>query len=116
LFASIKRKEDCALFDSAAVESFRSLHPRNQATQRNYPFWDTSEASRLLEKDIDDGLHVLMTPKELYNTRQEYKEFPLAVFRKHIHQARQAGVQSSYWMHRKKLKEENWERNNRRTL
>ena len=45
---------------------------------------------------MDQGLHLMMKPKELHQTRPEYKEFELEKFRKHIHQevyTRKAAIQ-----------------------
>lgn len=49
--------------------------------------WHRSPARALLKKDVDDGVHLTMTPKEMRdNTRDEYKAYDLSVFRKHIYQ------------------------------
>jgi hypothetical protein len=110
LIAAIRRREECARFDTAALETFRELHPRPPVTHGDYPFWDTSEASRFLTFDIDNGRHLQMTPKQLRNTRQEYQAFPLNIFRKHLHQERQRRIKKSYWLY-KKQKEENQKQN-----
>ena len=48
--------------------------------------WRQSEARKLLKQDIDDGLHKMMKPSKLWESRQEYLAFAPDVFRKHIHQ------------------------------
>ena len=48
--------------------------------------WEGSEAERLLRLDMDEGKHEAMAPRLLYAERREYREFPLHVFRGHIHQ------------------------------
>jgi hypothetical protein len=40
----------------------------------------------LLKHDIDNRLHRTMKLQALYNTQKEYKDYPLTVFWKHIHQ------------------------------
>ena len=81
--------EDCEIYghDIALLKIIRANDP-----PRKVP-WHKSEAKLLLEKDIDDGKHVAImdngkkiTPKELYQTRLQYREFSLAVFRDHIYQ------------------------------
>jgi hypothetical protein len=48
--------------------------------------WHMSEAKRLLQQDIADGRHTTMKPKDLYNSRDEYKVYALKTFRDHIYQ------------------------------
>jgi hypothetical protein len=50
------------------------------------PLWHHSDCPALLKQDVDEGKHKDMLPKALYQTRPQYKEFPLEVFRKHIYQ------------------------------
>jgi hypothetical protein len=38
-----------------------------------------------------------MKPKELWNTKKEYKDFPLDVFRNHIHQEKRFQHEGPYW-------------------
>lgn len=48
--------------------------------------WHKTACPKLLKKDIDEGQHLTMAPRELYITKPEYQQFPLSVFRKHIYQ------------------------------
>jgi hypothetical protein len=86
-----------ALFANNAVANAQMNHPRGAVTERGYPFWDTSPACILLHQDICNGLTDQMKPSELWNTRNEYKEFPLDVFRQHIYQEKNRIKASSYW-------------------
>ena len=43
-------------------------------------------ARNLLKRDVKSGVANVKKPKELWGTRHKYKEFPLGVFRNHIHQ------------------------------
>jgi len=70
-----------------------------------YPVWKDSKADELLKKDIDDGKHTRMTPTELWDSRGEYQEYPLQVFRNHIHQEAGGRIESSYWIVRKLKKQ-----------
>lgn len=60
--------------------------------------WPGSLAEELLKKDVDDEKHKSMTPKDLYNSRDEYQTFNYQVFRKHIHQEVRCRVETTYWM------------------
>ena len=102
LIGALKKRESLALFDNEAVANDRSLLPRPDATSsRNglqYPFWDTSNARELLALDVGNNLHLTMKPKDLWNSRAEYKEFPREVFIKHIHQERAKRSKSLFWL------------------
>jgi hypothetical protein len=92
-----------ASFANNAVAHAQMNHPRGAVTEQGYPFWDTSPARILLTQDIGNGLHDRMKPSELWNTRNEYKEFPLAVFRQHIYQEKNRIKASSYWRSKKQM-------------
>jgi hypothetical protein len=53
-----------------------------------YPKWHQHEARHLLEKDVANGLHLSLEPREIYqlDDRNPYRDFPLDVFRNHIYQ------------------------------
>ena len=72
--------------DAKAFELFRKYHPRAATDRRGDPFWDGSEAQQLLNLDIDNNKHKEMTPLQLYQSREEYRQWKLEVFRGHIHQ------------------------------
>lgn len=102
LIGALKKRESLALFDNQAVANDRSLLPRQDATSsRNglqYPFWDTSKAREYLALDVANNVHLTMKPMILWNSREEYKEFPPEVFAKHIHQERAKGRKSLFWL------------------
>lgn len=64
----------------AELDAMRELHPSS------YPLWCEHEASQLLEQDVKAGLHKGLSPKEFQQTRNEYMEWDLDIFRKHIYQ------------------------------
>ena len=73
--------------DEEAFSIFVKNHPKSTiAAKGNYPEWDGHEAQRLLQKDMDAGYHMTMTPSELWLSEEEYVLFPLKVFREHIYQ------------------------------
>jgi hypothetical protein len=75
-----------AASDKALLEHDRTIHPKQPMNYRGEPEWDGSEAQEQLRKDMDEGKHTTMKPLLLYSSHEEYKKFPLAVFRKHIYQ------------------------------
>lgn len=74
--------------DLEYFNSFRTLHPRPTHNHRQEPLWDGSEAQMLLNLDMDNNKHKVpgFKPVDLYNSRNEYKQWTLEVFRWHIHQ------------------------------
>ena len=77
-----RMRTDCEFFghDLAVLAVYRENHPLERTP------WHKSEAKPLLEQDMNLGKHLTMTPKELFQTRIQYREFSLEEFRKHIHQ------------------------------
>ena len=60
--------------------------PTPMINHRGEPQWHGSNAERLLKADIAAKVNEAMTPKQMHCSREEYKIYPLEVFRKHIHQ------------------------------
>ena len=142
LAKQVKIDEEWAKVEVEDVERDMELVKRNKLTVRGYPFWNTHRANKLLCEDVKSGKSLLlngnhdqhnntnfhiaflgkaneMKPKDLWKTRNEYKEFPLDVFRGHVHQEKRAQREGPYWQvkrnkkglkkhneHTKKLKEE----------
>ena len=69
--------------------------------------WHRSEARKLLEEDINDGLHLTMKPRELYMNREEYQEFELKVFCNHIYQEIDSRAKKKIRFERKQKKHGN---------
>jgi hypothetical protein len=93
-------------FDAVSVAHDLALHPPVPNHPRGYPRWEGSEAQKQLKKDVDEQKHLVYKPKVLRETFDEYKKFPLDVFRDHIYQAEGKLVESSYWLSRKKNKQD----------
>ena len=89
-----------AQFDDDALRSDRRIHPIEREGR-----WPGSEAETLLKKDIDDGIHLTLTPSELYHhvDRAPYREFGETKFRKHIHQEVRSRSDSLYWTQLKEV-------------
>lgn len=142
LAKQVKIDEEWAKIEVEDVERDMKLVKRHKLTVRGYPFWNTHRANKLLCEDVKSGKLLLlngnhdqhnntnfhiaflgkaneMKPKDLWKSRNEYKEFPLDVFRGHVHQEKRAQREGPYWQvkrnkkglkkhneHTKKLKEE----------
>ena len=73
--------------DRETFANYRKRHQRPTHNCRGEPLWVDSEAKKLLEEDIDQGLHLIMLPSQLQNKRPEYQLFPPNVFDGHVRQA-----------------------------
>jgi hypothetical protein len=77
-------------FDVRALANHRRVCPPTPDNHRGEPHWVGSAAEVLLKQDLDAGLHMTMRPSKLHDSREEYKVYPLAVFRKRIDQTLQS--------------------------
>ena len=68
--------------------------PRNESTSRSYPFWNTHPAADLLKAKK-------MKPIKLWESRPEYKDFPLSIFCKHIYQERAKKLARPFWQYKR---------------
>jgi hypothetical protein len=94
----IQKEQDRAVTDSDAYAIDLLINPPILQGPSGYPQWQGSEAARLLKLDIDNEKHTSMKPSDLHNTQEEYKRFPLTVFRKHIGQEVRSRKDSIYWL------------------
>ena len=99
---SLKKQQDRADEDDAAVIHDLGLYPRSDWDPRGYPRWNGSSAERLLKQDITAGRHEGRKPEALRSTRDEYGAFPDKVFRGHIYQEQGGRRAKSYWLKNKK--------------
>lgn len=84
---TIATKFECARADDEALTHDRLIHPVPKVDCHGVPRWDGSEAKKLLADAIDAKIYPdVMTPKELWETEEEFQKFPLDVFRRHIQQ------------------------------
>lgn len=81
---SIDTEQAAIKFDQLALDKEKQAFPRNDLSNKGYPFWDTHPAKTLLEADVKRG--ITKKPSELQNSKEAYKAFPPVVFRKHVHQ------------------------------
>ena len=93
MFIGLADEDEAALLHDEALNLRKNSKP--------YPRWHGSEAEGLLKVDIDNGLYVPKKARELHNSREEYQEFPLEVFRGHIHQENRSRRERPYWLARR---------------
>jgi hypothetical protein len=106
LHAAIEKEQDRAVVDSDAYAHDILIHPLILQGPSGYPQWQGSEAARLLKIDIEEEKHKSMKPSDLRNTQEEYKRFPLKVFRKHIDQEVRSRKDSLYWLIKRNKKKD----------
>jgi hypothetical protein len=101
LRSSILTKRNAVKFDQEAFEKEQAAFPRNQLTKRGNPFWDTSDAKRILLVELkDDNIGPIisnMKPKEVHERHPEYKLFDLDVFRNHLYHEKSNLKQNVFW-------------------
>ena len=88
-------------FDHQAVARFP---PRQSLTERGYPFWDRSEAQRVLKLELASGQIANLKPSTVYIRNNEYQKFPLAVFRNHLYKEQSRLKTTAYWQVQRKRK------------
>ena len=86
-----REKKGFANDDSAALAHDRRIFPKPTVNHRGEPTWEDSPAQQWLFRDMDNGLHLTMKPKELYESRPVYyKNYYLSTFRGHIDQEKRS--------------------------
>jgi len=109
---SLAELQERADDDAAALAHDEALDLRSNG--KPYPRWQGTEAETLLKLDIDNDQQKNKTPRELQATRPEYAPYPSKVFRDHIHQETRSRLERSYWLARRKEKEEAEKRKRRK--
>jgi D-mannonate dehydratase len=79
----------------------KSVTPVTDTTSRGKKDWSTHEARDLLIEDTKSGKAASMTPKELYETQDAYKEFSLDDFRKHVYKEKHNLIAGPYWQQKR---------------
>ena len=80
------------------------LPPQTSTDKGGVPFWHTHRASELLNKYITDkmeGTAMKAKLRQLWESREDYQEFLLAVFQKHVYQERTKQLVAPYWQHKR---------------
>lgn len=97
LIKRIQEEKACIAFDQSALNKEKELFPRNPTTVRGNPFWDGHIAQTLLAEDVKSGRSSTMKPSELRESRVEYQDFPLPIFRPHVYQEQRKVREGVYW-------------------
>jgi len=101
LHRSIQNFFELSDWDQAALNKEKLIYPVDIMLKRGYPRWNTSRAKELLEKDVNEQKHVGILPRELRLTRQEFKEFPLDVFRDRLYAVIRKDRSDVFWIHKR---------------
>jgi hypothetical protein len=99
LRAAIQKKQDFADRDAAALAHDLPLRPERKTLR-----WGGSNAQKLLQEDIENGLHMDKKPRELRGTRAEYQDFDSKKFQKHLNQEKNAMLAKSFRMYNQEKK------------
>jgi hypothetical protein len=97
LSAKILLEKDAINFDQEAFNKEKEKIQRRPLTERGYKFWDGDNAQRLMIEDAKVGRLEGMKPKEVWASRDEYKEFPLAVVQEHMKREVRSRREKVYW-------------------
>jgi hypothetical protein len=89
----IEKEYSNADFDQQALDHDRALYPIDNSKLR----WPGSAAESALKCDVDEGKQKTMTPAQLRDTNEAYKEWPLNRFRDHIYQEERKRIETPYW-------------------
>ena len=107
--ASFKRLKEAIARDKGRMLVDKANYEHDLAivkSQRQGPEpWHRSECPNLLKQDIDDGKHLTMTPKQMYEQpdRPQYRAtVTLDQFRKHIHQEKDSRPKREHRFAKKK--------------
>jgi len=102
LRAAIDHEFARAVTDATKLAADKQHRTPVARTASGYPIWAGSVAEKLLKEDVDAGNHLLNFPRELRESKEAYKEWPLTVFRDHIQQEVKGRKTQAYWLHRDK--------------
>ena len=104
MIALTSKRRKCIDEEEAMYRRDMLALPKCAMTSRNLPFWNNHPASELLEKDEKRGIAKTMKPKQLWETREAYQDFPLSIFCKHIYQERTKQLAAPYWQYNRNQK------------
>jgi hypothetical protein len=73
--------------DQAAFDQYKNNHQASLFSHKGYIQWQGSDAQNSLLQDLEEGVHLVKTKRQLWLSRSEYHdEFPLGAFRDYIYQ------------------------------
>jgi len=91
--------------DNIAAKRYITDNPRlSNLNKRGYPHWDTHVAKSMLEIDIAKKKNESMPPRQLWTTRDAYKEFPADIFAKRVYAEVSKQKAAAFWAHKRNKK------------
>ena len=90
--------------DDLAVRAHLMSFPKSHLNAKGYPHWKDHPAKAKLEVDVANKLHKKMKPRELRETRDEYKEFPADVFGKRVQREVDKQRSATFWADKRNKK------------
>jgi hypothetical protein len=87
----------CIEFDTLSVKEDKKKFPRNAMTLRGIPFWDGSEAQRIVKDDAENNRLDEIVISQYHTTKDCFKIFPLKDFSNYVRKARSSVKQNVYW-------------------
>ena len=96
-----KLKVVLADYDHAMNSHFKVWKRAGPKTSRGEFHWDEALANTLLQDDVKSGVVDTMTKKELWESREEYKEFDRRIFTKHVYQEKSKQIGGVYWQEKR---------------
>jgi hypothetical protein len=85
LRTAIREEKARASRDSEGLAQYRQHHPVQPFDQAGRRRWDKSDAQALLRHEMQQKLHEQTTPKQMWESREEYKQFDQDRFRDQIY-------------------------------
>ena len=105
LMERIKAEKIQVKQDNIAVTRYITDNPRlSQLNKRGYPHWDTHPAKSMLEIDIANKKNESMPLRQLWRTRDVYKEFPADIFAKRVYAEVSKQKAAAFWAHKRNKK------------
>ena len=98
-----KKRRELVREEEASYQRDLLKFPTN-VFDRDIPLWNTHAASEMLEQHVTEemaGTVEKARPYALWKSQEEYQEFPLSTFRKHIYQERSKQLTAPFWQHKR---------------
>jgi hypothetical protein len=84
---SVRENDKRSDYDRQLFEKYVTAHPISLYSHHGYIQWQGSEAQAQLKEDLENNLHRILGPKQLWSSNfVYYHDFPLSVFREKIAQ------------------------------
>lgn len=91
-------------FDQLKLADDKKVHPRPQLNSRSQPFWDTHPAKSLVIDEIKSEAIKDLTPAQVRERRDEYKEFDALTFRQYLNMEKRHIREKVFWQAKRNRK------------